>query len=103
MPLCLALPELLRARLSLPELRLGSRSSDRYSYAHDYLNLRMKLSVNLVDRGRFYRASEELPTDFELPAHLVALVVNEENEPLAQSAPVPPKPPKRGASTTKSF
>jgi hypothetical protein len=55
----------------------------------------MKLSVDLVDRGRFYRAGEDLPTDFELPSPLIALVVDQENEGVAESAPLPTAPEAR--------
>ena len=37
----------------------------------------MKLSVNLVTGGKYVRAGDELPSDFELPPHLDRFVVDE--------------------------
>jgi hypothetical protein len=67
----------------------------------------LKLSVNLIDKGRFIRAGEELPPDSELPEHIRALAVDEECEQVVNSrldsqAGARPKP-KRGPHAQKSF
>jgi hypothetical protein len=47
----------------------------------------MKLSVNLALAGRYVRAGDELPRDFELPSHLEAFVVNESSQTSQGAAP----------------
>jgi hypothetical protein len=38
----------------------------------------MKLSINLVTGGKYVRAGDPLPPDFELPSHLEAFAIYDE-------------------------
>ena len=38
----------------------------------------MKLSVHLVHQGRYVKAGDPLPADFDLPPHLEAFVVDDD-------------------------
>src|SRR4029077_2392831 len=41
----------------------------------------MKLSVHLVHQGRYIKAGDPLPLDFELPSHLEAFAVYDDDPP----------------------
>jgi hypothetical protein len=60
----------------------------------------LKLSVNIVAGGIYYKAGQELPEDFAVPSHLEAFAVNPDEA--AEGEPVGTLPASAPASEPNS-